>query len=107
MLLGRGLRRRSFGEVWVAKEKHSCMLVAIKKVKEKGNVKAIEKEANSLRSSISSFIVRYHDVIKKGNEVWVANCRLGNDVDCDGILPLRFCGQLHAERQSADGGADS
>lgn len=90
MLLGRGLRRRSFGEVWVAKEKHSCMLVAIKKVKEKGNVKAIEKEANSLRSSISSFIVRYHDVLKKGNEVWVANCRSGNDVDCDGVLPLRF-----------------
>ena len=91
----------------MAKEKHSCMLVAIKKVKEKGNVKAIEKEANSLRNSISSFIVRYHDVLKKGNEVWVANCRSGNDVDCDGVLPLRFCGQLHAERQSADGGADS
>ena len=107
MLLGKGLRRRSFGEVWVAKEKHSCMLVAIKKVKEKGNVKAIQKEANSLRSSISSFIVRYHDVIKKGNEVWVVNCRLGNDVDCDGVLPLRLCGQLHAERQSVDRGADS
>ena len=107
MLPGRGLRRRSFGEVWVAREKHSCMLVAIKKVKEKGNVKAIQKEANSLRSSISSFIVRYHDVLKKGNEVWVVNCRLGNDVDCDGVLSLRFCGQLHAEGQSADGGADS
>ncbi|KAK8829645.1 Serine/threonine-protein kinase [Blastocystis sp. ATCC 50177/Nand II] len=76
----RKLGKGSFGEVWVAKEKHSCMLVAIKKVKEKGNVKAIQKEANSLRNSISSFIVRYHDVLKKGNEVWIVMeyCRCGS-----------------------------
>lgn len=52
------------------------MLVAIKKVKEKGNMSTIEEEANSLRSSISSFIVRYYDVLKYKDEVWVEKCAI-------------------------------
>ena len=70
------LRARTFGEVWIAKEKHSHMLVAIKKVKEKGNMSTIEEEANSLRSSISSFIVKYYDVLKYKDEVWVEECEI-------------------------------
>ena len=86
------LKSRAFGEVWVAKETLSGVLVAIKKVKE------IEQGVESLKNCISPFIVRYFNVLQKGGEVWVDNECVVSRLDCDGVLPLRFCSQNYPER---------
>ena len=66
-----GIRISGFGEVFVALDKISNMLVAIKKVKLQSDDKGIEKESELLRQCQSPLIVRYYDVLKMDSELWV------------------------------------
>lgn len=87
-----GLNSRAFGEVWIARESHSDVTVAIKRVKNTESVEAIVKGVEALKNCISPFIVRYSKVFQKDGEVWVGFFWMRLDVDCDGVLPLRLCG---------------
>lgn len=71
----RDVRRRGFGEVYVAKDRMSNDLVAIKKVKVMTDSDTLENESRMLKDCVSKFIVRYCDVVRKEGEVWV----------CDGV----------------------
>ncbi len=62
---------RGFGEVFVALNKKSNEKVAIKKVKLVSNDALIEKESQLLKECRSRYIVRYYEVLKKENELWV------------------------------------
>lgn len=62
---------RTFGEVYVAKNKKSDELVAIKKVKLVADDEKIEKESELLKECKSRYIVRYYDVLKRESELWV------------------------------------
>lgn len=62
---------RGFGEVFVALSKKSNEKVAIKKVKLVSNDTLIEKESQLLKECHSRYIVRYYEVLKKENELWV------------------------------------
>lgn len=62
---------RGFGEVFVALSKKSNEKVAIKKVKLVSNDALIEKESQLLKECHSRYIVRYYEVLKKDNELWV------------------------------------
>ena len=62
---------RGFGEVYVAKNKKSNELVAIKKVKLVADDKKIEKESELLKECKSCFIVRYYDRLRRESELWV------------------------------------
>lgn len=62
---------RGFGEVFVALSKKSNEKVAIKKVKLVSNDTLIEKESQLLKECHSRYIVRYYEVLKKDNELWV------------------------------------
>ena len=62
---------RGFGEVFVALNLLSYDLVAIKKMKMITNTTLIDNETKLLRECNSKYIVRYHDVIRKDNEIWV------------------------------------
>lgn len=68
------MRRRGFGEVYVAKDGVSNDLVAIKRVRVMTNSLSLESESRLLKECVSKYIVRYCDVIMKENELWV--CRL-------------------------------
>ena len=71
------IRGSGFGEVFVALDKKSNNLVAIKKVRITMSSEGIESESRMLKSCVSKFIVRYCDVVVKDNEVWVGGlaCR--------------------------------
>ena len=62
---------RGFGEVFVALDKKSNDLVAIKKVKPLLNEDKLENEWKLLKECQSRYIVRYYDVLRRDGEFWV------------------------------------
>ena len=62
---------RGFGEVYVAKDRVSNDLVAIKKLRILTDSMALDGESQMLKSCVSKFVVRYCDVVMKENELWV------------------------------------
>ena len=64
-------RRRAFGEVFVALNKTSREMVAIKRVKLVLDGNAVESESKLLKECQSRYIVRYYDVIRREGELWV------------------------------------
>ena len=77
--------------MWTAKESHSDVLVAIKRVRIKESVEAITKGFESLKNCVSPFVVRYSNIFHEDGEVWVSIIWMLLNVDGDGVLPLRFC----------------
>ena len=73
--MGGGLGGRGFGEVFVALDKTSNDLVAIKRVRILMNDSEIESESKLLKECQSRYIVRYYNVIRKENELWVGRLR--------------------------------
>ena len=66
-----GFRGSPYGEVFVAQDKKSNDLVAIKQLKPIGNGNAIETELELLKECQSRYIVRYYDAIRRKGELWV------------------------------------
>ena len=66
-----GFRGSGFGEVFVALDKTSSDLVAIKKVKVTMSDADIEGEWRLLRECQSRYIVRYFSVVRIESELWV------------------------------------
>lgn len=66
-----GFRGSPYGEVFVALDKKSNDLVAIKRLKPIGNGNAIETELELLKECQSRYIVRYYDAIRRKGELWV------------------------------------
>ena len=58
--------------MFVALDKTSNDLVAIKKVKMVMNESDMDGESRLLKESRSRFIVRYYDVLTGENELWVS-----------------------------------
>ena len=55
----------------MALDKKSSVLVAVKKVRMVVPNSIAESESKMLKECASNFIVRYFDLVKVGNEVWV------------------------------------
>ena len=60
-----------FGEVFVALDKTSNDLVAIKRVKMVMEDEEIASESKLLKECQSRYIVRYYDVLRREGELWV------------------------------------
>ena len=60
-----------FGEVYVALDKTSNDLVAIKRVKMVMEDDQIASESKLLKECQSRYIVRYYDVMRREGELWV------------------------------------
>ena len=71
------IRASGFGEVFVALDKSSNDLVAIKRVKMVMEDDQIASESKLLKECQSRFIVRYYDVMRMESELWV--CMVGMD----------------------------
>ena len=67
----RRIRGRGFGEVFVALDKESNDLVAIKRVKMVMEDDQIASESKLLKECQSRYIVRYYDVMRMESELWV------------------------------------
>ena len=64
--------RRGFGKVFLAKDKESSSLVAIKVVQYAPNLPSPEMESELLRNCTSPFVVRHYGIQRHGSELWVA-----------------------------------
>lgn len=86
----------SFGDVYVALNKVSNELVAVKRIPLPPNAGPLN-EPELLKSCQSGFVVRYYDVVRKDNEIWVCICDL-----CDKQIVMEFCrcGSIGAYIQS-------
>ena len=65
------MRVSGFGEVFVALDKKSNDLVAIKRVKMVMEDEEIASESKLLKECQSLYIVRYYDAIRRKGELWV------------------------------------
>ena len=65
------MRGSGFGEVFVALDKKSNDLVAIKRVKMVMEDEEIASESKLLKECQSRYIVRYYDVLRREGELWV------------------------------------
>ena len=65
------IRGSGFGEVFVALDKKSNDLVAIKRVKMAMEDKEIASESKLMKECQSRYIVRYYDVMRMESELWV------------------------------------
>ena len=68
------IRGSGFGEVFVALDKKSNDLVAIKRVKMVMEDEEIASESKLLKECQSRYIVRYYDVMRMDSELWVCCC---------------------------------
>ena len=66
-----GFRGSPYGEVFVALDKKSNDLVAIKRVKMVMEDEEIASESKLLKECQSRFVVRYYDVLRREGELWV------------------------------------
>mgnify|MGYP000006477429 CR=1 FL=1 len=73
---GRWIRASGFGEVFVALDKSSNDLVAIKRVKMVMEDDQIASESKLLKECQSRYIVRYYDVMRMESELWVCMVRM-------------------------------
>ena len=70
----RWFRDSGFGEVFVALDKASNDLVAIKKLKVVLDENEVVSESKLLKECQSRYIVRYYDVVEREGELWVCCC---------------------------------
>ena len=68
------MRVSGFGEVFVALDKTSNDLVAIKRGKMVMEDDQIASESKLLKECQSRYIVRYYDVMRMDSELWVCCC---------------------------------
>ena len=68
------IRVRAFGEVFVALDKKSNDLVAIKRVKIVMEDEEIASESKLLKECQSRYIVRCYDVLRREGKLWVCCC---------------------------------
>ena len=89
--------------MYVALDKASNDYVAVKRVQMKVDEATVQNESKMLKECGSKFIVRYFDLVKVGNEVWVRLIAVRHScVDCDGVLPLRIDRPLFEEREPVE-----
>ena len=67
-----GIMVSGFGEVFVALDKSSNDLVAIKRVKMQMDDDAIASESRLLKECQSRYTVRYYDLMRRDGELWVS-----------------------------------
>lgn len=71
------MKNRSYGEVYVAEDMISGDAVAVKKVQIVQDEWLVQEEVKSLKKCNSPFLVRWNDIPKVGNELWVRSLKLG------------------------------
>ena len=68
---------RRFGEVYLALNKKSKNQVVVKKVQMKADDSTVQNEVKMLKECCSKYIVRYYNLVRVGNEVWVRLSKSG------------------------------
>ena len=80
------MKHREFFDEYKARNRNTNEIVLMARVKNGLDVKRIESRIPQLKECINEHLVRYVDVVKKDDELWVMIPFRVDRIDCDGEL---------------------
>ena len=81
-----GLNHREWFEEYKARNRNTNEIVLMARVKNGLDVKGIESRFAQLKKCSNEHLVRYIDVVKKDDELWVVIPSRVDRIDCNGEL---------------------
>ena len=81
-----GMKHREFFDEYKARNRNTNEIVLMTRVKNGLDGKRIESRFPQLKECIDEHLVRYIDVVKKDNELWVVIPFRVDRIDCNGEL---------------------
>ena len=81
-----GMKRREWFDEYKARDRNTKEIVLMARVKNGLDVKGIESRFPQLKECSDEHLVRYVDVVKKDDELWVVIPSRVDRIDCNGEL---------------------
>ena len=81
-----GMKHREWFDEYKARNRSTNEIVLMAKVKNGLDVKGIESRFSQLKDCNNEHLVRYIDVVKKDDELWVVFPSRVDRIDCNGEL---------------------
>ena len=81
-----GMKRREWFDEYRAHNRNTNEIVLMARVKNGLKVKTIESRFPQLKECSNEHLVRYIDVVKKDDELWVVIPSRVDRIDCDGEM---------------------
>ena len=81
-----GMNHREWFDEYKARNRNTKEIVLMARVKNELDVKGIESRFPRLKERINEHLMRYIDVAKKDDELWVVIPWRVDRIDCDGEL---------------------
>ena len=81
-----GIKHREWFDEYKARNQNTNEIVLMARVKNGLDVKRIESRFPQLKECDNEHLVRYIDVVKKDDELWVVIPSRVDRIDCDGEL---------------------
>ena len=81
-----GLNHREWFDEYKARNRNTNEIVLMARMKNGLDVKGIESRFKQLKECSNEHLVRYIDVVKKDEELWVVIPSRVDRIDCDGEL---------------------
>ena len=81
-----GMKRREWFDEYKARNRNTNEIVLMARVKNGLDVKGIESRFTQLKECRNEHLVRYVDVVKKDDELWVVIPSRVDRIDCNGEL---------------------
>ena len=82
------MKHRQFFEEFKARKQNTNELVLMARVKNGLDVERIESRFSQLKECDSAFLVRYLDLVKKNDVLWVVIPLIVDRIDCNGVYWL-------------------
>ena len=81
-----GMKHREWFDEFKARNRNKNEIVLMARVKNGLDVKGIESRFTQLKECRNEHLVRYVDIVKKDDELWVVIPSRVDRIDCDGEL---------------------
>ena len=81
-----GLKHREWFDEFKARHRNTKVIVLMARVKNGLDVKGIESRFPQLKECSDEHLMRYLDIVKKDNELWVVIPFRVDRIDCNGEL---------------------
>ena len=79
------MKHRQFFEEFKARNRNTKEIVLMARVKNELDVERIESRFSQLKECDSTFLVRYLDLVKKNDALWVVIPLIVDRIDCNGV----------------------
>ena len=81
-----GMKRREWFDEYKARDRNTKEIVLMARVKNGLDVKGIESRFPQLKECRNEHLMRYIDIVKKDDELWVVIPSRVDRIDCNGEL---------------------